>query len=44
MTGHVDFSGGDRALVMVLDYAVMLLDGTGGVPGPPSRCFWLLER
>lgn len=42
--GHVDFSGETERAVMALDYAVMLLDGTGGVPAHAITLFRLLER
>lgn len=42
--GHVDFSAETERAVMALDYAVMLLDGTGGVPAHAITLFRLLER
>ena len=42
--GHVDFSAETERAVMALDYAVLLLDGTGGVPAHTVTLFKLLER
>ncbi len=42
--GHVDFSAETERAVMALDYGVLLLDGTGGVPAHAVTLFKLLER
>lgn len=42
--GHVDFSAETERAVMALDYAVLLLDGTGGVPAHAVTLFKLLGR